>query len=97
MNKHSRIALVALFASSLFAPLAAQAAEPAATPISLAQAAPPTAAKQAQAVPSAAVAAPQKIAASSQQDKMRECNKQATGKQGGERKTFMKTCLSKKA
>ena len=32
----------------------------------------------------------------SQQDKMRECSKQATGKKGAERKDFMKTCLSKK-
>ena len=33
----------------------------------------------------------------SQQDKMRQCSKQATGKKGAERKTFMKGCLSKKA
>ena len=33
----------------------------------------------------------------SQQDKMRLCAKQATGKKGDERRTFMKTCLSKKA
>jgi hypothetical protein len=39
-------------------------------------------------------AAPVKI---SQQDKMRLCSKQATGKKGAERKTFMKGCLSKKA
>lgn len=32
----------------------------------------------------------------SQQDKMRLCAKQATGKKGAERKTFMKGCLSKK-
>ena len=32
----------------------------------------------------------------SQQDKMRNCNKQAIGKKGAERKTFMKTCLSSK-
>ena len=32
----------------------------------------------------------------SQQDKMRECSKQATGKKGAERKAFMKTCLSNK-
>jgi cytochrome c1 len=38
--------------------------------------------------------APVKI---SQQDKMRLCAKQATGKKGDERRTFMKTCLSKKA
>jgi hypothetical protein len=33
----------------------------------------------------------------SQQDKMRLCAKQATGKKGAERKAFMKSCLSKKA
>jgi hypothetical protein len=37
--------------------------------------------------------APVKI---SQQDKMRLCAKQATGKKGAERKAFMKTCLSAK-
>jgi len=53
---------------------------------------PPRAAK---AQPAAATtAAPAKI---SQQDKMRLCAKQATGKKGAERKTFMKGCLSRKA
>jgi len=33
----------------------------------------------------------------SQQDKMRQCAKQATGKKGAERKAFMKSCLSNKA
>jgi len=42
----------------------------------------------------AAAPAPVKV---SQQDKMRQCAKQATGKKGAERKAFMKTCLSKKA
>jgi hypothetical protein len=37
-----------------------------------------------------------KSGAVSQQDKMRLCSKQATGKKGEERKTFMKACLSKK-
>ena len=36
-------------------------------------------------------AAPAKV---SQQDKMRQCAKQATGKKGAERKTFMKSCLT---
>ncbi len=36
-------------------------------------------------------------AKTSQQDKMRLCAKQATGKKGAERKAFMKSCLSKKA
>ena len=46
------------------------------------------------AVTTAAPAAPAKI---SQQDRMRLCAKQATGKKGAERKAFMKGCLSKKA
>ena len=81
MNKFSQIALALLFTS-----FAAQAVEPVATPI-----------KTAQPVQAAAVAVPQKTTAISQQDKMRDCNKQATGKKGAERKTFMKTCLSRKA
>jgi hypothetical protein len=30
----------------------------------------------------------------SQQDRMRMCSKQATGKKGAERRTFMKSCLT---
>ena len=33
-------------------------------------------------------------AVGSQQNRMKECNKQATGKRGAERKAFMKSCLS---
>jgi psiF repeat len=55
----------------------------------------PKAAKpQGGAITAAAPGAPVKI---SQQDKMRLCAKQATGKKGAERKTFMKGCLSNKA
>ncbi|MEO8740533.1 MAG: PsiF family protein [Casimicrobiaceae bacterium] len=49
--------------------------------------------------PVAAAATPAPAAAPvqmSQQDKMRQCSKDATGKKGAERKDFMKTCLSKK-
>ena len=42
----------------------------------------------------AATAPPLKTAGMSQQDKMRYCNKEATGKKGAERKAFMRTCLS---
>ena len=53
-----------------------------------------TPSRAARAQPTAAAApAPTRI---SQQDKMRLCAKQATGKKGAERKTFMKGCLSKK-
>ena len=38
-----------------------------------------------------------KVAATSQQNKMKLCNQQATGKKATERKAFMKACLSKKA
>ena len=55
----------------------------------------PKAARATTATPeTTAPAAPVKI---SQQEKMRLCSKQATGKKGAERKDFMKTCLSKKA
>jgi hypothetical protein len=47
--------------------------------------------------PVAAAGAPAKNGAVSQQDKMRLCSQQATGKKGQERKAFMKGCLSKKA
>jgi psiF repeat-containing protein len=54
-------------------------------------------AKSARAVtPAATVAPPAAPVAVSQQDKMRQCSKEATGKKGAERKDFMKTCLSKK-
>ena len=81
MNKRFIIALAALATS-----FAVLAAEPVSAP-----------AKSAPATPAASVAAPQKTAATSQQERMRDCNKQATGKKGAERKTFMKTCLSHKA
>ena len=78
----NKLSSIALVA--LFASSVAVAAEPATAPI-----------KQPAATPAPAVV-PQKTSLS-QQDKMRECNKQATGKKGAERKTFMKECLSKKA
>jgi hypothetical protein len=88
MNTRFIIALAALVTS-----FAVQAAEPATVPV---KPAPPTPAAT---TPAAQKGAPvaQKTAALSQQDRMRECNKQATGKKGAERKTFMKTCLSRKA
>jgi len=89
MNRHSIIALAALVAS-----FAVQAAEPAIAPSKPAASTPAATAAPVKPAPSAAAAAPQKTAASSQQDRMRDCNKQATGKKGAERKAFMKTCLS---
>ena len=49
------------------------------------------------ATPTAESPAAVKPVVMSQQDRMRACAKQATGKKGAERKTFMKTCLSHKA
>jgi len=37
-----------------------------------------------------------KLAALSPQNRMKECNKAATGKKGDERKAFMRSCLSAK-
>ena len=68
--------------ATLFAAPAVHAAEPAHGPIKPA---------------ATATDAGGKSGAVSQQDKMRLCAKQATGKKGQERKSFMKTCLSKKA
>ena len=48
------------------------------------------------AAPPATAAPPAAPVVVSQQDKMRQCSKQASGKKGAERKDFMKTCLSKK-
>jgi len=42
-------------------------------------------------------ALPMFVHAGAQQDKMKACNQQATGKKGDERKAFMKGCLSAKA
>jgi hypothetical protein len=78
----SKFVVIAL--AALFGTAAAQAAEPTV----VARPAPPAAV--------AAPATPAHTAPLSQQEKMRECNKQATGKKGAERKAFMKTCLSKK-
>ena len=83
----SKLPIIAV--AAFFLAFAAQAAEPTTGTIKPAPAAPAAAAPK-------TTAAPQK-AALSQQDKMRECNKQATGKKGAERKAFMKTCLSRKA
>jgi hypothetical protein len=79
----SKFVVIAL--AALFVTAAAQAAEPTVV------------ARPAQPAAVAAPATPAHTAPLSQQEKMRECNKQATGKKGAERKAFMKTCLSKKA
>ena len=44
----------------------------------------------------AASLAPAAFAATTQQNKMKECNASATDKKGDERKAFMKECLSAK-
>ena len=82
------IALVTLVASS-----AAYAEPPSPPPAKSA----PAAAAPAVTPTATKAAAPQPTSAVSQQDKMRNCNKEATGKKGEERRAFMKTCLSSKA
>lgn len=91
MTKLSLIAIAVLFAS-----FTAHAADSTASKSGLPA---PTAAPAAAAAPqkTATTAAAPQTGAISQQDKMRLCSKQATGKKGAERKAFMKTCLSKKA
>lgn len=83
-----------ILAALLFVSISALAADAAAT-------AKPTGksdAKAATVVPNSdarSAAGPVKLAAlGSQQNRMRECNKSATGKKGAERKAFMKACLS---
>jgi len=44
----------------------------------------------------APIAAAQDKAPTPQQQRMKDCNKEATGMKGDERKAFMKTCLSGK-
>jgi Spy/CpxP family protein refolding chaperone len=93
MNNALIIALAALLA-----PFAAQAAEPAAAPVKPLQSAPtPAPAAASKPATPQKTAAPQTTPSVSQQDRMRDCNKQASGKKGDERKAFMKTCLSSKA
>jgi hypothetical protein len=52
----------------------------------------PSASKNADTAPASTQAS--KPILMSQQDRMRMCSQQATGKKGAERKTFMKSCLS---
>lgn len=54
------------------------------------------AAEHAQPAASAASGTAKSEAMHPQQDKMKACNKSASGMKGDERKTFMKECLSKK-
>jgi hypothetical protein len=91
---HPRIEEIAMkslyFAAliGLFACQAAYAADGPAAP----KAKPQSVGKNADTTPTAGQAA--KPIAMSQQDRMRMCSKQATGKKGAERKTFMKSCLT---
>lgn len=89
--------IVALVASVLLASGTALAADtaPAPRPASKAESAKPTGAvaPAAKSEPRAAVGVV-KVAQETQQNRMRECNKSATGKKGPERKAFMKSCLS---
>ncbi len=87
--------IIASLASLLLASGAGLAAEPAPAAKS-----PPKADAAKPSAPVAAKGDPRSASGSvkpvigSQQNRMRECNKSATGKKGAERKAFMKTCLS---
>lgn len=85
--KHLTIA-VALSTALIGASAMAQTAVPAAP------AKAPVASATVPAVKGAAKKAPSS-AQLAQREKMKACNKQATGKKGADRQTFMKTCLSK--
>jgi len=87
MNKILAIALLGLFAST--SALADDTAVTKSKPITTAEKTQKSAKKDSGSFP--------QLAGLSQRDKMRECNKLATGKKGDERKQFMKGCLSKKA
>ena len=84
MNFKQLTAAVVLSTALIGTSAMAQTAAPAAPAKAPAVTAKATTAKKA---PSAAQLA--------QREKMKSCNKQATGKKGADRKTFMKTCLSK--
>lgn len=89
-------------ASAPAAPAAAGASKPSSAQGALAPAAPAAKTTASPGAPgsgkvaTAPGAVPTQKVAMSQQDRMRTCNKQATGKKGPERKTFMKSCLSNK-
>ena len=86
---------IALLLSLLFvtsAALAADAVPPVKPPAP--STAKPAALPVTKADPRSAAGPVKTAAAGSQQNRMKECNKQATGKKGAERKAFMKSCLS---
>ncbi len=88
----------ALLVTLLFASGTLHAAEPAPAmkPVAKPEIVKPTATPAATAPKADArsAAGPVKVGVGSQQNRMKECNKSATGKKGPERKAFMKSCLS---
>ncbi len=95
------VAVAALFASTLAVAADAVPAGASGAAKAVAPSVAVTPSPKAQPVPAATPAASRtstgtvKVTSSgSQQNRMRECNKQATGKKGAERKAFMKSCLS---
>ena len=85
----------ALLSSLLFATSAALAADPVPPVKAVAPSAvKPASLPAASADPRSASGTVKTASAGSQQNRMKDCNKQATGKKGAERKSFMKSCLS---
>ena len=76
---------------ALLACQATYAADPTTATPKSARPAPATKASDPSATPGQGAVKP---IAMSQQDRMRMCSKQASGKKGAERKTFMKSCLT---
>ncbi|HZQ62329.1 MAG TPA: PsiF family protein [Casimicrobiaceae bacterium] len=85
--------LSALLLSLVFVATSALAADPV-PPVKPATTGAKPAAVPAKSDPRAASGPVKTAQAGSQQNRMKECNKQATGKKGAERKAFMKSCLS---
>lgn len=81
-----------LTAASFLVSLAAYGAAPVASDKTPAERSP-----KASASTPAAPRVPASVAGLPQRDKMKACNQFASGIKGQERKTFMKSCLSKKA
>ncbi|MEO5700387.1 MAG: PsiF family protein [Casimicrobiaceae bacterium] len=86
--------IVALVASVLLASGPALAADPAPAPRPASKAEPAKPSANAAKSDTRSASGVVNVAQGSQQNRMRECNKSATGKKGAERKAFMKSCLS---
>ena len=96
MNKLLSLSAIAFaLTMGLSAGVQAQTAPAAPAKAASAQAAPAKMAPASAAAPAAPEAVKAAPAKTAQQNKMKTCNVEAKGKKGGDRKAFMKECLSK--